>query len=160
MVQPSPYYPLPSTPPRRSAIPRVIGILAIVFACIGVLGSLTFTLGPLSDLRRHRDELGFVITWIYLWMAISFVIFGLHVVGGILAVTYRKIGLRLLTAYGVAAVLLVVLDMLILWGFAPHGFRVESSLTWPRTGWAMLAVPWPVVVLVLVNLRRSQAACH
>ncbi len=155
------FHPYPVPAPRRSALPKVVGIIALVFACVGLAGSLLFTIGPLHDLHRHDDEaLGFAITWAYLWLAISFVIFLLHLVGGILAILHRTIGLRLLTAYAVAALMLIVLDMVILYGFMPSGYWVKTSLTFPRTVYALLAAPWPIVVVVLVNLQRSKQACR
>jgi len=155
---PSPYYPQ-LAPPSRSGIPRVVGILAIIFSCMGAAGSLLFSAGPLSDLHRHRDELGFIITWVYLWAGISALLFVLHLVGGIFAVMYRSIGLRLLTGYAVAAIVLVVLDLVLLNGFAPDVYRVKKSLAFPRTVFDVMALPWPILVLVLVNGRRAKQAC-
>jgi hypothetical protein len=154
----SPYY--PQLAPTRSGIPRVIGILAIIFSCMGAAGSLLFTLGPIADLNRHRDELGFIMTWVYLWAGISFGLFVLHLVGGILAVTYRTIGLRLLTGYAVAALVLIVLDLVLLNGFAPDLYRVKKSLAFPRTVFDLMALPWPVIVLALVNGRRAKQSCR
>lgn len=154
----SPFY--PQTTPRRSAIPRVVGILAIIFACVGAGFSVIFTLGPLSDIRRWSDaeSLGFVVTWLYLWAAISFALFALHLVGGVMACSYRAIGLRLLTAYAVAAIALVIIDVILMNGYVSNG-RLYDSLTMPRTVFALFALPWPVVVLALVNNGRAKRAC-
>jgi hypothetical protein len=155
----SPYYPQ-LAPPPRSGIPRVIGILAIVFSCMGAAGSLLFTLGPIADLDRHREALGFIMTWVYLWAGISFGLFVLHLVGGVLAVMYRSIGLRLLTGYAVAAIVLIVLDLILLNGFAPDVYRVKKSLVFPRTVFDLMALPWPILVLALVNGRRAKQSCR
>lgn len=158
-MHPSPFQ--PQRTPARSAIPRTIGILAIIFACIGLGGSILFSLGPLSDVVRWRDDaeqLGFIVTWLYLWAALSMVLFVLHLVGGILACTYRPIGLRLLTAYAVGALILVVLDLVLLNGYV-SGWRFRESLTIPRSIFALVALPWPIVVLALVNGRRAKQAC-
>jgi hypothetical protein len=149
--------------PPRSGIPRVVGILAIVFAVLGLAFSILFTWGPLDDIgRRGVDRMGrhggFVINWIYIWIAISFLLFVLHLIGGVLAVTYRRLGLRLLTAYAVAALVLVVADLLILHGFV-SGRRFMESLVWPRTGFAAIAAVWPIIVLALVNTKNAKAAC-
>ena len=161
-MQPMQFHPYPPPAPRRSAVPKVVGIIALVFSWVGLGGSVLFTFGPLHDLQRHSSDesFGFALTWVYLWAAASFVIFILHLVGAILALLYRTIGLRLLTAYAVAALMLVLLDMVILYGFMPGGYWVRTSLTFPRTLFALLAAPWPIIVLVLVNLQRSKQACR
>ena len=88
-------------------------------------------------------------------------LFTLHLIGGIFSCMYRKLGLRLLTAYGIGAVILVVIDFALLW-------YLPSSPRHDRHGFGILirglsdivAAPWPVVVLVVVNLRRTQMSCR
>src|SRR5438045_1883522 len=126
------YYPQPL--PARSAVPRVVGILAIIFSVIGMSSSALFTWGPLEDLHRSHDpDTDFAIMWTYLWGGLSAVIFLLHLIGGVFAVGYRKIGLRLLTAYAVAAIVLVLVDLFILYIINPTGHRIKNNLTYPHT---------------------------
>jgi len=52
-MYPNPYAPAPA--PRRSAIPKVIGILLIIFGCIGILGSLMGLVNGSDDARHLLD---------------------------------------------------------------------------------------------------------
>jgi hypothetical protein len=157
----SPFYPQVTQP--RSSIPRVVGILAVIFAVIGAASSALFTWGPLDDFKWHRDAPGvsFMVKFLYLWGGLSAVLFILHLVGGILAITYRAIGLRLLIAYAVGALVLVVLDLVVIWFAAPSGahHRIEDSLQIPHTLYSAIAAVWPIIVLALVSSRRARAAC-
>ena len=58
-AQPAPYLPPANVAaaaaafaPPRSAIPKVIGILAIIFCVFGLIGSLAMWVGPEEDLKR------------------------------------------------------------------------------------------------------------
>ena len=155
-------YPPPPLP-RRSATPRVVGILALVFACIGIATSLIWTFGPLHDIDRwgEHERLAGVITWMYAWLAMSAVLFGVHLTGAILAITYKPAGLRLLTGYAVGALALVVIDLVMMHGFVPRSEHdIYSSVTIARTVFDGLAAPWPVIVLALVNSRGARLACQ
>lgn len=149
---------VPHTTPRRSGIPRIVGVIAIIFACLGLgLGAL-FTIGPLVDLqgRGHASA----VKWVYAFGGLSLVLFVLHLAGGILACMYRTVGLRLLTGYAVGALALIVIDLVYVLGIAEHSRRITTSLVEPHVVYSLLAVPWPVIVLVLVNLRRAKLACR
>ena len=155
----------PPPPPRRSAVPRVVGILALVFACLGIATSLIWTFGPLHDIDRwgEHERLGGIITWMYAWLAMSVVLFGVHLTGGILAIMYKPAGPRLLTGYAVGALALVVIDLVMMHGFVPRDFSghdIRNSVTIARTVFDGLAAPWPVIVLALVNSRGARAACQ
>lgn len=155
----------PAIVSARSAIPRVVGILAIIFSVLGFGASILFTWGPLHDLRRwgaDRD-MPSVIDWLYTWAAISAGLFVLHLVGGVLACRYRKLGLRLLTGYAVGALVLIVVDLVLLSATVPHhvtgSFFGRGEILVPRVVFATLAAPWPIIVVALVNLRRARRAC-
>jgi hypothetical protein len=153
----------PYTTPARSAIPRAIGIMAIVFAVLGFAASVLFTWGPLEDIGRGGaarlgKHSGMVITWIYVWGAISLVLFLVHLIGGVYAIAYKPIGLKLLTAYAVGALVLVAIDLVVMLGFV-SGRRSIESVQFPRLLFAVFATPWPIIVLALVNNRRAKASC-
>jgi hypothetical protein len=154
------YYP---RPPQRSAIPRVVGILAIVFASIGVLSSAVFTLGPLSDLADWRllDELSGVVTWLWVWLGLSVALFVLHLVAGILACGYRPSAPRLINAYGVLAIALAVADAVALGVLVPGDAFAElrESVLHTHYFFEAVAVSWPIVAMALINSARSRAAC-
>jgi hypothetical protein len=91
-------------------------------------------------------------------MAISFVLFAVHLTGGIMASMYKPLGLRLLTGYAVGALVLIGIDLVISVGFV-SGRRWRESITYPRLVFNLIAVAWPIVVIALVNTRRAKAAC-
>src|SRR5688572_12703568 len=117
----------------RSAIPRVVGIIAIIFAVIGVGCSAFWTWGSLHDIKLWDggSKLGFVVNWLYVWMAVSVLLFAVHLAGGVMACQYKPLGLRLLTGYAVGALVLIALDLVVVVGFV-SGRRWVDSITIPR----------------------------
>lgn len=156
---------------QRPMTPRVVGILAIVFSCIGVLTRLVVTFGPKSDLDRWGVSLQMsgMITWLYVSLAIGVCLFILHMVGGITAVVYSRAAPRLITAYAIVAILLLVGDVVLMFALMPghidtgvsyHSVAsVRGTLVTPRLVVDVMALPWPVVALALINGKRSRAAC-
>jgi hypothetical protein len=150
--------------PRRSSIPRVIGILAIVFAGLGILGSLAITLGVDEDMRKYggtREAFGEFGTWtaVYLWLAA--VLFAVHLTAGIQSVRYAASAPLWMTIYGALAIALVVLDIAVSVATFPHlaSQQIWEDLVYPRIGLAVLALPWPIVALVMMNQRSARLAC-
>ncbi|MEO8703948.1 MAG: hypothetical protein ABI867_28115 [Kofleriaceae bacterium] len=143
---------------RPSAVPRAIGVLAMVFSCIGLGMAILFTWGPLHDLRHHEPSS--LNTWLYVFALVSFVLFAVHLTGGILAAMNRTLGLRLLTGYAVGALVLLAIDLVFVLAIAPSGHRVWSSLTMPHVFYSALVLPWPVLVLIFANLKRSRETCR
>ena len=168
--QPYPYMPPMPMRPQRSGVPRVVGILAIIFACVGLIGSAIWHFGPLSDVKRwhYQDQLSSVVTWMWIWMGLSVVVFVLHLVGGILAVQYKRVGLRLLTVYAIAALVLALADVVLCnalypGGLEDHGYgqngEMYFSVVTMRMVFSAMAAPWPVVALLLANGTRAKEAC-
>jgi hypothetical protein len=167
-IPPSMYHGPPR--PLRSAIPRVVGILAIVFSCIGALFAVLMHFGPLADLESWgvTGQAGSLVSWMWGSLALSAAVFVLHLVGGIAAVTYRPSAPRLLTAYAILALLLAVADIILSNALVPsyidfgnryvtvHTLR-ESMMA--RSVLEVMAVPWPIVALILINLGGSRQAC-
>jgi hypothetical protein len=143
-----------------SSIPRVVGILAIIFSVIGLGIAAIFFVGPMGVLERRTswDHHKVLQTWMIVWGLSSLVLFVLHLAGGILGIMNRTLGLRVLTAYAIAAIVLVVLDVVVL-GFYAQG-RAWDKIGMPHLGYSFLAVAWPIVALVLVNTRRARAAAR
>ncbi|MBS1117886.1 MAG: hypothetical protein H6Q90_114 [Deltaproteobacteria bacterium] len=144
-------------------MPRIAGILAIVFSGLGIFGSAIWAFGPLSDIGRwdSAGELGAISTWLWLWFALSLGLFGAHLTGGILACMYKTSGLRLLNVYAIGALVLIVTDILLGFTLLPShaSHRIRESVTYMRVIFDILATPWPIVVLCLVNARGARAAC-
>ena len=87
---PLPVVVIPAFPPR-SPIPKVVGILAIVFAGLGLVTSLTLTLGFEKEFRRFgitKHDLGSFGTWMNVTMLPALAVFALHLTGGIMSLKY------------------------------------------------------------------------
>jgi len=164
-VAPNPLSPYAQYSATRSAIPKVVGILAICFAAVGALGSGIWTWGPLDDLRMwDRDHLwGAAETWLFVWGGLSIGVFALHLIGGILSILYRPSAPRVITLYSIAALLLVVLDLILVNVLAPsggpHHGAIHESVTSMHMAFCGLAFPWPVVALILMNTGAAKRAC-
>lgn len=149
-------------PPSRSAIPRVVGILAIVFAPIGLLMSLAMTFGPKDDFRWmeiSQGDLGFFGTWIDLYLVLAVGLFVLHLVGGILAVAYKKSAPPILTAYAIAAIALVVIDIAVSMSVSVPDRWMYEELFFPRLFIGLVALPWPIIAVILMNVGKAKQAC-
>src|SRR5258708_5547389 len=89
----------PSVAPiARSKIPKVVGILAIIFSSVGFL-TATIPLGMLDDMRLHHltwSDLGSYASWIIVWLVLGLAVSGVHLAGGISALRYRRSGPKLL----------------------------------------------------------------
>jgi hypothetical protein len=147
--------PLVVAPPpataTRSSIPLTIGILAIVFSTLG-LGAALISVGAASDARHSH---------IGVLAVASLVVSALHLAGGILACAGRRIGLRLLTVYGIAALVLAASE--VIWT-AASATPVDASIAARKFHmmWtvftALFTAAWAVVVLALVNTKAARAA--
>ncbi len=148
----------------RSAIPKVIGILAIVFASLGIVGSLAMAFGFDEELARWgvtRHDLGDYGAWMMISLAPMTALFALHLTAGILSVRYSRWAPNLMTAYAILALVLIAVDCIIIATTFPGGTqsRLFDDLAGPRLGLAFIATPWPIVALVLMNLRGTRDAC-
>jgi hypothetical protein len=158
---------LGAEPSARSGIPKVIGILAIVFASLGLIGSLAVTFGLEDDMRRYdlsRELLGGFGTWMLIYMVLGTALFGVHLAAGILSVKYSPAAPSWMTFYGIAAIALVIADVAIAITTFPSGHgllhsTVYEAFVYPRLGLAVLALPWPIIALVMMNQRSARMAC-
>jgi hypothetical protein len=158
---------LGAQPSVRSSIPKVIGILAIVFSSLGLLGSLAVTFGMEDDMRKYdvtRELLGGFGTWMMIYMVLGLALFGVHLAAGILSVKYSSGAPSWMTFYGIAALALVVADVAVSIATFPkgHGYGhkvVYEAFVYPRLGLAVLAVPWPIIALVMMNQRSARMSC-
>jgi hypothetical protein len=156
--------------PQRSVIPRVVGILAIVFSCIGALTALVIHFGPLADLERWEvtRQASSLVSWMWGSLALAGAVFVLHLVAGIAAVSYRPWAPRLISAYAILALLLAVTDLVLSVALVPDHLdfgmhyasvaSVKESMM-ARSVFEGLAIPWPIVALVLMNLAGARKAC-
>jgi hypothetical protein len=153
---------------RRSSIPRVIGILAIVFSSLGLLGSFATLVGPADDMLKFsisKETLGTFGTWMNVYVVLAVALFGVHLTAGIQSVRYARSAPLWMTIYAILAIVLIVVDMTISYSTFPKGEfgflqkAIFEDLVYPRLGLAVLALPWPIVVLSLMNQRTARLAC-
>jgi len=148
--------------PQRSAIPRVVGILALVFAPIGIFFSLVFVAGPVGEHAAPASEWLPLISWLWVTFVASIVLFGLHLTGGILAVMYKRAAPLVMSLYGILGIALALGRIAVPLALMPKNAG-HSSMTddfvFMQIGYGMLAVIWPISALALLNTRGSKTAC-
>ena len=152
---------------HRSSIPKVIGILAIVFASLGLLGSLAMTFGFDEEMQKYavtREQLGGFGTWMLVYLIIGVALFGAHLTAGIASVRYAASAPSWMTFYAIAAIALVVADVAVPIATFPSGSgflhkAMYEDFVYPRIGLAILALPWPIIALVMMNQRSARLAC-
>ena len=150
--------------PRRSSIPKVIGILAIVFASLGILGALAMAFGVDEDMAKHgttRENLGAFGSWMLAHVPLAGLVFAVHLTAGIQSVCYAASAPRWMTIYGALAIALVLTDLAVSVATFPHltSQELQEDLLDPRLGLAVLSLPWPIVAIVLMNQRSARLAC-
>jgi hypothetical protein len=147
----------------RSAIPRVIGILSLVFAPIGIFFSLVFVAGPISDHHSVPHDWQPLVTWLWITAAASVLVFAVHLVAGITATMYKPSAPRWMTIYGALGLALVaarfVMPIALTPSMSDHDVLVDDFV-FMQVGYAVVAAPWPLVALILMNLRGAKAACR
>jgi hypothetical protein len=148
--------------PSRSAIPKVVGILAVVFAPIGLLFSLAFSLGIDHEMERFSDlGLGAFSVWLKVSLVVSAMIFLIHLTAGIMSIRYSRNAPIVMTLYGALALLFLIVDIAMSIATVPGGAEsfAFSELVAPRIGLAVFAFPWPIVAIVLSNVSAARRAC-
>lgn len=151
----------------RSSIPKVIGILMIIFASLGLLFSLIgfggtdFSTEGLSP--EFVDKLNSAKTFQLVTSVLGLVIGALHLFTGIACVRYKSTAPKLALIYGVAAILNVIIGLIVMYTFVKPALDVV-----PGAGAALGAVfliigiigmAWPIIVLALMTRPAAKAAC-
>ena len=151
---------------QRSVIPKVIGILATIFAPLGVGLAVLFTLGPLSDVHKW-DHVGYwhgEERWLWGSFVLAIGLFAAHLIGGILAIRSMPAAPRVMTMYGVGAVALALIDIPIMIAFAPKATspqygNIRDSVIVMRSVFDVLSLIWPVTAAILMNTRAARRTC-
>jgi hypothetical protein len=128
--------------PDPSRFPYVLGLLAICFSIAGIVGAV---LSYDSALPAN------VVV-----VAISLVISALHFYGGWLTSRYKATGLKVLTAYAIAALALAMGSAAMLY-LSPTKQAMSPSYAIAA---ALVSLPWPIAVLFLANSKRATEACR
>jgi len=168
-----PGYPDPqygyAPPPQRSAIPKVIGILMIIFASLGLLGSLLNLAGGTGNsLMREIPELKTIRTVEMVTGLIGLGYGILHLYAGIRCVGYKSNAVSLAKAYAIIAMVVVVINAILtfVWmkpimdkAFAGSGVNMGGMLGGFMFIGVLIGLAWPTLVLVLMTRPAAKAAC-
>jgi hypothetical protein len=190
----SPYYPqgyqqpYGFTPqmPKRSAIPKVIGILMIVFGSLTLIGAL---FGVATHGMSHTDEMAFedapqvyqafkdMARFELLNDIIGIIVGAIELVAGVIAVGYKRkapafalfysifSGLHTLGyAIGMYAILKPALNAAVEASENIPGIRTIVSVTSMFTGFALIVgtvigLTWPLIAGILMSRKTARDAC-
>ncbi len=149
--------PLPMMPPSvanetpRSGVPKVIGILMIIFGLLGVIAGFNGLLGGMSTFGIGH---GGVLAMMQVSKLVGLAIAVFEVVAGVKLVNYRTSGPSFANIYAISNIATTLVFGL--FTIAMLG----GSFVGPAIVFGMLiSVAWPVVVLALVNQPRARASC-
>jgi hypothetical protein len=151
---------------QRSGTPKVMGILMIVFASLGLLVGLAGLGGnDGAELREFREleawknfELVTRVTGI-----IGLFISALHLYAGIRAVGYRRNAPALALWYAITNIVTTVLSLVLVYVWLKPALDVLPGAG-AMVGTMLLvagviSVIWPIIVLCLMTTAAAKAAC-
>jgi hypothetical protein len=159
--------------PARSAIPKVIGILMIIFASLGLFGSLIAFVsrgGGVDDMFRDVPELR---TWNTISTFINVLGLGigcLHLYTGLRCVGYKTNAPALAKAYAIVAIVVTITNAILVYAWAKPllerafggmpGGGIAAGVFGPIMLFStVISMAWPIVVLALMSRPAAKAAC-
>jgi hypothetical protein len=155
--------------PQRSAIPKVIGILMIIFASIGLLGGLLgLAGGGNADLFRGVPEYKTWRTVELLLTVVGLGIAGLELYAGVRALGYKSNAVRLAKTYAIIAMTVVIVNVILVFAWAKPmlvkamgdlGPQVSAIFGVVMIVISIFGLAWPTIVLILMTRPAAKAAC-
>lgn len=150
----------------RSSIPKVVGILMIIFGSLGLLFGLLGLAGNSAN-AGLRDVPAFKT---YMTMNMVYTVVGLgisvlHLVAGIRSVGYKANAPKLATMYALINIVTSVAWGIVVFAWLkPAIEKVAGGLGAAAIGigvvfGVILAVAWPVIVLALMSRPAAKQAC-
>ncbi|MEZ4366558.1 MAG: hypothetical protein R2939_09760 [Kofleriaceae bacterium] len=148
----------------RSPVPKVVGILLLVFGGLGLVVNLRGLLAVAGTAELFRDPAWrHVIRVQQVDHAVSLAVAALQVYAGFRAVTYRQNAPRMAALYAWTSILTTV--ALLAYAYlvalpaldALAGARALIGAGMMFAG--LLAIAWPIVVLALMSRPAARAAC-
>ena len=133
-----------------------------MFSVIGLFFSLVQTFGTYGDIEGaylDASELGTFASWIPAYMVFAVITFAIHLTAGILSIRYSPRCIKWMNAYGIFAILLAIANISITAATYPEALKITEGHV-GRIALDALALPWPIVVLSLMNLRSVHLACN
>jgi len=152
---------------KPSGTPKVMGILMIVFASLGLIGSLYgLAVGPKGELPgeflKTVRNYGLIVDGLGLVLSV------LHLVTGIFSVGYRAKAPLLSNVYGIAALVWGLLRVVLYYVMVAPAFKDLAGSVGEAAGsmaggmivvFAVIAAIWPILVLILMNGSKAKEAC-
>ncbi|HTM19520.1 MAG TPA: hypothetical protein VL172_03400 [Kofleriaceae bacterium] len=169
-------------PPKRSAIPKVMGILMIIFGGLGLLGGLAAVSGASQGMNKEMmdknpafhdkefggDKLAKVIEDVQHFQRYAAIpgllaaAFQLWV--GILAVKYKKAAPKMAMIFGVVNIVQVIGQLVLYFVWISPALSdappfVRSMMGMGFFVGAIFGMAWPVLILALMSRPPAKAAC-
>jgi hypothetical protein len=169
-------YPPPG--PKRSAIPKVIGILMIIFGSFAVLGGLMNLAGAggMGDLQHNpafrgdadMDAFKAAIERLESFNRINgligLIMGGFELFTGIAAVKYKRGAPKMAVGFGIANIAQVVLTMTLFYAWLSPVLDKAPSMVRNMIGFgffigAVFGCAWPIIILALMTRPKAKEAC-
>jgi hypothetical protein len=173
MYQQPPAYGYAPPPPQRSAIPKVIGILMIIFGSIGILGGLVGLagggMGGSQDLFREIPEFKTWRTIELLTSVMGLAISILQLYAGIRCVGYKANAVGMAKVYAILRMVTEIASAIIVYAWmkpmmekvtAGSGMNFGGILGGAMIIGTLIGLAWPIVVLVLMSRPEAKDACN
>jgi len=151
----------------RSSIPKVVGILMIIFASLGLLFGLLGLAGNSASTEGLKDvpEFKTYLTMNMVYGLVGLAISVIHLLAGVSAVRYKANAPGLAKLYGVTNIVVSVgWGVVVFAWLKPALEKAAGGIGAAALGVGVifgiiLAVAWPVIVLALMSRPAAKAAC-
>jgi hypothetical protein len=149
----------------RSGTPKVMGILMIIFASLGILGTLASfggqdvsALGP-----EWQEKFSSVNMYLTVLSVVGLGLGILHLLTGIAAVGYKQNAPKLAKIYGITALANVVIGMIVTYALLKPLLDelpgIGSAIGGMVIVLSLIGAVWPVLVLALMTSTKAKQAC-
>jgi hypothetical protein len=146
---------------QRSAIPKVVGILMIIFASLGLLHTLATVVQ--AQLAKELIGSNSYTRVMLVFGLLDFAIGILHLVAGLRALGYKDSAPRLAMLYGTLKIITSLGMMIIMYawirGPGDMGAGEGAIVGMVFVVTAIFYMAWPIVVLALMSRPSARAAC-
>jgi hypothetical protein len=149
----------------RSAIPKVVGILMIVFASLGLLQSvISMIQAELVGETFHGHEMQ---TFAHVSLVFGLLDLGigvLHLAAGLRSVGYKESAPRLTMLYGVLKIVTTIGLLVVTYAFMRRALTGADDTESAIVGFGFIVagifyMAWPIVAMSLMSRPSAKAAC-